>query len=495
MKHPVVQRAFSFMVLLLVPVSVNSCGSESVSTSMQLIGDDERVPLGEHTYQNTIGALVFEGSAVCTAFAIDEREIVTASHCYDDKRQGDYSFRSELGEYDVRGGYERYEHLDLVTLELQHAVEVPPLRIEGLSIQELNEDQERIEQLRTRPIFENYFELSQQDSSTEFVGGVRVVSHARTENELLFHEVIEGDFVSAGEADSGFFFHTLDTVSGSSGSPILNDGQVIGIHLGATVNTESNFGVWSHTFFEEVGPDGESTYNIADHIYVGECVEADVQEGSPTVNPDGTVSANVQVKYDVSGCVDDAISLSLDLIPGVSNVKSLIEAVVGMDIVTWEGLTPAEQALTLSAVFVGPAAKAGAKSIKIQQILADVGMSAKKIAGKSGSIALSKMTPAQLKNTSKVDNIIANNAKPHDFEGVRKEISGQISGINPATGQPWNHVKEMQQSVTGLEKSIVSIENSLKNPNLDSNVRIYLNAQLSRAREVSFAMKDALNGN
>ena len=99
-----------------------------------------------------------------------------------------------------------------------------------------------------------------------------------------------------------------------------------------------------------------------------------------------------------------------------------------------------------------------------------------------------------MKATNKVDNIIANNAKPHDFVGVRKEIAGEISGINPA-GAPWNHVKEMQQSVTGLTKTANSIRNSLKNPNLNSNVRTYMEAQLKRSENMIKKMNGALSGN
>lgn len=83
--------------------------------------------------------------------------------------------------------------------------------------------------------------------------------------------------------------------------------------------------------------------------------------------------------------------------------------------------------------------------------------------------------------------MITNNAKPHDYEGVRKEVKGTPTG--------YNHIEEMENSVKALNKAIKSLQGSLKNPNLPKAQRKALSKVLERARNERDKMKDALSGN
>ena len=64
----------------------------------------------------------------------------------------------------------------------------------------------------------------------------------------------------------------------------------------------------------------------------------------------------------------------------------------------------------------------------------------------------------QLAVLKKMNNVIENNLKPGDFSGASKEVNGISTG--------WDHVTEMKQSQTALNKIKTSLEGSLKNPTL-----------------------------
>ena len=65
-----------------------------------------------------------------------------------------------------------------------------------------------------------------------------------------------------------------------------------------------------------------------------------------------------------------------------------------------------------------------------------------------------------------IRNIITNNGTASDFLGAARESRGVVTGFD--------HVTEMKQSITGLEKAAESLAGSLKNPNLTSAARASL---------------------
>ncbi len=106
--------------------------------------------------------------------------------------------------------------------------------------------------------------------------------------------------------------------------------------------------------------------------------------------------------------------------------------------------------------------------------------------GRVSDDVVDKLTPAQASRVKTIDNIIKENAKPHDFQGVAKELNGISTGFD--------HITEMKQSIRGLEKAIKGIEGSLKNPNLDKISRIALEKAHQRGQVVLDKMKSTLNG-
>jgi RHS repeat-associated protein len=69
---------------------------------------------------------------------------------------------------------------------------------------------------------------------------------------------------------------------------------------------------------------------------------------------------------------------------------------------------------------------------------------------------------------TKIQNIINNNGKFHDFLGAARETKGIKTGFD--------HVTEMKNSITGLQKAAESIAGTLKNPNLSAQARASLEA-------------------
>ena len=96
------------------------------------------------------------------------------------------------------------------------------------------------------------------------------------------------------------------------------------------------------------------------------------------------------------------------------------------------------------------------------------------------------LTRAQRQAIKKVDNVINNNALPHDFEGVENELAGRVTGFD--------HVTEMRQSVRALQDAAKSLDGSLQNPNLNGAAREQISQALSRANSTLARMTSTLGG-
>jgi len=107
--------------------------------------------------------------------------------------------------------------------------------------------------------------------------------------------------------------------------------------------------------------------------------------------------------------------------------------------------------------------------------------------GHSENGADSGLTRAQQGAVNKVDNIIKNGAKDHDFEGVTKELQGETTG--------YDHVTEMRNNVRGLRDALASIRGGLENPNLAPEARSQLEAAQGRGQAMLAKMQNALGGN
>ncbi|MDI9272375.1 polymorphic toxin type 28 domain-containing protein [Stenotrophomonas sp. PFBMAA-4] len=91
------------------------------------------------------------------------------------------------------------------------------------------------------------------------------------------------------------------------------------------------------------------------------------------------------------------------------------------------------------------------------------------------SSRVAALTRPQQQAIRKINNIVDNNAKPHDFEGVAKNLRGIETGFD--------HVTEMQNSLKGLSSAAKSLRGSLSNPSLSRGQRARIQRALDRADE------------
>lgn len=211
--------------------------------------------------------------------------------------------------------------------------------------------------------------------------------------------------------------------------------------------------------------------------------------------------------------------IAMGFIPIVGEGQALYELLTGKSLITGQILTPEERALAgVSLLTLGMASsveKLGVLAMRVaretqavEKITSLAGKIAQslhttqwgKILGNArGSIRFSAisdranklLTDAQRSRLIKISNIFEKHAKPHDFEGVLNERKGRF--ILKPTGEPYNHIDEMTDAMKGLEKATTSLQNSLKNPSLDSEVRAVLEMNVRDAQEMISKMKKALN--
>lgn len=91
---------------------------------------------------------------------------------------------------------------------------------------------------------------------------------------------------------------------------------------------------------------------------------------------------------------------------------------------------------------------------------------------------------SQKRHLRTLDNINTNHAKPHDFDGVRKELAGEITG--------YDHVREMQSSVAVLNRVIRSLSGSLKDPSHNAATRNLVQSKINETKNLRSMMKNAL---
>ena len=181
---------------------------------------------------------------------------------------------------------------------------------------------------------------------------------------------------------------------------------------------------------------------------------------------------------------------------------SLVET--GYMIIDGIPLAPAAKVITIEAKALGSAAKSrfgffsggsGSSAGSIGEIVPNTGLRGyiertskldyspiSTVAEKDfGYLNQATLTPAQQAVVNKMSRILRDHAKPHDFTGVVKELSGQK--IRKPGGGYYNHVKEMVDTVQGIDNQLIKLEGMLKNPRLLPENRAVLENTWHRGNE------------
>jgi V8-like Glu-specific endopeptidase len=165
-----------------------------------IVDEDDRGPLTDLTLMDQVGTLKRADVVTCTGFFTGSDEIMTARHCLADlSHLSDLTFISGNGdEYVVVDVRDASSNADIVRLTVEGAdgsARGVPLRPGHLD--------------PTKPVL--------------------LVAFDKEFEELV---VAPGDAPIA-EGAPGVLLHSMDTIPGSSGAPIVQDGWAVAIHIGA----------------------------------------------------------------------------------------------------------------------------------------------------------------------------------------------------------------------------------------------------------------------
>jgi V8-like Glu-specific endopeptidase len=172
-----------------------------------IIGDDDRSVLTDPRALEIIGTITLRGKPICTAFVSGPSQVATASHCIDYARIdiGSYGFRRANGE-DIKISkiVKRRSQADIIVLEVDHKF------VESLFAGKFL-PADRVETWSYDPTREQFF--SQKKCSAALL------------------------------PNSQAFRHSCDTVGGSSGSPVISNDVLVGIHVGYLKSVDMNLAV------------------------------------------------------------------------------------------------------------------------------------------------------------------------------------------------------------------------------------------------------------
>jgi len=188
-----------FMTFFLISLLI-SCHEGEDSTTHSIIGEDNRV-FRDH-YSDLVGGIFLADEHICTAFVSGPNEITTAAHCI--TNQPDLSliyFRKTNGEEVALESLKLYyPNADLVVISAQVGVQ--------------------------------YLKRSNFNSENSSL----IVSYYESDK-------ITVSTIGAIELHNNFLLHTLDTTPGSSGSPVIQDNMVVGMHLGYLSDRDMNIAI------------------------------------------------------------------------------------------------------------------------------------------------------------------------------------------------------------------------------------------------------------
>ncbi len=93
----------------------------------------------------------------------------------------------------------------------------------------------------------------------------------------------------------------------------------------------------------------------------------------------------------------------------------------------------------------------------------------------SPNFDMNKLTRSQKNAIDSADNIINDHLKNSDLAAALSELQGKP--IPKPNGGYWNHIKEVKDAYAGLIRARNTLSGSLKNPNLETDVRVFIQSK------------------
>lgn len=197
-----------FNLVFMMGVALSACGKLShpeVSKTKSIIGSDDRRVERNMQILSKVGSLDLKGEPICTAFASGENKATTAGHCFSETPdQSDYTVTIDNKVFPVK------------EIKVERKSDTASLIVQGI---------------------EEYFEAAEAEENEEATVAAFSIEHRKVMST-------KGQQLSRSENPS-FLNYQNDTISGSSGAPVLQNNKVVGIHLGSAAKhpIDGNFGV------------------------------------------------------------------------------------------------------------------------------------------------------------------------------------------------------------------------------------------------------------
>lgn len=199
-------KRFDHIVGIIGIILSISCGQQDLTSETKaIIGDDQRSTLNNRIYESTVGSISFKGQAFCSAFITGTYQVTTAAHCIlEGADLNELKFTTANGNiFDFNSLDEYNTDTDFAQLSLSKPSD------EFLNLSDFNRDQS-ISIVGWDSHSNSFFKSSKQENNRE------VIQYR------------------------GFLMHSLDTLPSASGSPIIQNGKVVGMHLGYVENRDFN---------------------------------------------------------------------------------------------------------------------------------------------------------------------------------------------------------------------------------------------------------------
>ena len=188
-------------IIPLVLVAFSSCRTPRPQSykPKAIIGKDNRSKLLDKTLSTLVG-FISTPFGTCTAFVSHSDQITTSAHCIREVAVKDIVFK-------------RTDGMEISVLDIRKVFAKADVAYLLVAKQE------------------SYLKQGKFNSSMP----ATVISYDDESNTLQTNQCAANG--------SGIIYHVCDTLKGSSGSPIMQNDKVVGVHLGVLENNKSNVGV------------------------------------------------------------------------------------------------------------------------------------------------------------------------------------------------------------------------------------------------------------
>ncbi|MBC8285631.1 MAG: trypsin-like peptidase domain-containing protein [Nitrospinae bacterium] len=208
-------------LLILLVLLLSGCGQEAeFSTIKAIIEKDDRKSVSNSSIRSLVGKII-SPLGTCTGYISGQTELTTALHCVDMAHTSEVTFITDDNvNIPILSQKEYFEKADIVKINI--------------------------------PKQDKFLELAKFNPNLPInVFGFDTISQTLLKDQCISTEKSNDMF-------PGVIFHGCDTVKGTSGAPLLQDGKVVGLHVGTVAN---------HTINVAVDLSYTSTINLFDIVY------------------------------------------------------------------------------------------------------------------------------------------------------------------------------------------------------------------------------------